>query len=138
MTTEEPEPHAAPAPAMKAARHRIAFRKISTVLAAFAAVGAVLGGLTGYWSTYRAVTNELLAPVSQKPMHSRLSIAVMPFANLSGDRSEDYFADGVVENLTIELSTHIAGLMVAGRGSAFSYKGKNVDAKQVGLNLGVR
>jgi TolB-like protein len=63
---------------------------------------------------------------------------VLPFSNLDGDATEDYFANGIVDNLTTDLSTHVAGLIVAGRGSAFSYKGKPVDPKQVGLSLGVR
>ena len=61
-----------------------------------------------------------------------------PFTNLNGDAAEDYFADGIVDNLTTDLSTHIAGLMVAGRGSAFSFKAKSFDPRQVGLSLGVR
>ena len=119
-------------------RHRVALRKLGAIFAGIAGVGAILGGMTGYWSTYRAVTAELLAPAAPKPMASRLSIAVLPFSNHGGDASEDYLANGIVDNLTTDLSTHIAGLIVAGRGSAFSYKGKTVDPKQVGLSLGVR
>jgi adenylate cyclase len=74
----------------------------------------------------------------RKPPGARLSIAVLPFTNLNGDAAEDYFADGIVDNLTTDLSTHIAGLMVAGRGSAFSFKAKTFDPRQVGLSLGVR
>jgi TolB-like protein/Tfp pilus assembly protein PilF len=139
MTMKESQSY--PRPAVAAAPkpvRRIALRKIGAVLAGFAGVGAVLGGLTGYWSTYRAVTTELLAPAPPKPMTARLSIAVLPFSNVSGDATEDYFADGLVNDLTTDLSTHISGLMVAGRGSAFSYKGKIVDFKQVGASLGVR
>src|SRR5262249_57633314 len=87
---------------------------------------------------WRSVSTEVRGAGLRKPTGSRLSIAIMPFANLSGDTAEDYFADGVVDNLTTDLSTPIAGLMVAGRGSAFTYKGKNVEPKQVGLSLGVR
>jgi adenylate cyclase len=139
MTAEQSKPdvHASVAVAGPV-RHRIALRKIGAIVAGFAGVGAVLGGLTGYWSTYRTVTTELLAPAVARPAPSRLSIAVLPFTNLSGVAADDYFADGVVDNLTIDLSTHIAGLMVAGRGSAFSYKAKVIDPKQVGANLGVR
>jgi adenylate cyclase len=136
MTARGPDLHARVAPAPP--RHRVALRKAGAVFAAVAGIGALLGGLTGYWSAYRAVTTELLAPASPRPTGARLSIAVMPFTNLSGDATQDYFADGIVDNLTTDLSTHIAGLTVAGRGSAFSYKGKLVDPKQVGANLGVR
>lgn len=140
MTVEEPDLDLR-APSVQVSeptRRRIALRRIGAVFAGVAGIGAVLGGFTGYWSAYRTVTTEFRAPVPPKPTGSRLSIAIMPFANLSGDTAEDYFADGVVDNLTTDLSTHIAGLMVAGRGSAFTYKGKNVDPKQIGLNLGVR
>jgi adenylate cyclase len=66
-----------------------------------------------------------------------LSIVVLPFANLSGDPSQDYFADGVTENLTTELS-RIKGSFVIARNTAFTYKGKSVDAKEIGKQLAVR
>jgi adenylate cyclase len=66
-----------------------------------------------------------------------LSIVVLPFANLSGDPAQDYFADGVTENLTTELS-RIKGSFVIARNTAFTYKGKTVDAKEIGKELGIR
>jgi TolB-like protein/class 3 adenylate cyclase len=66
-----------------------------------------------------------------------LSIVVLPFANLSGDASQDYFADGVTENLTTDLS-RLSGSFVIARNTAFTYKGKNADARQIGKELGVR
>ena len=68
---------------------------------------------------------------------AHLSIVVLPFANLSGDPSQDYFADGVTENLTTELS-RIEDSFVIARNTAFTYKGKSVDAKEIGKELGVR
>jgi adenylate cyclase len=68
---------------------------------------------------------------------AHLSIVVLPFANLSGDPSQDYFADGVTENLTTELS-RIRDSFVIARNTAFTYKGKSIDAKDVGKELGVR
>ena len=65
------------------------------------------------------------------------SIAVMPFANLSGDPQQEYFADGVVEDITTSLS-RIRWLFVIARNSSFAYKGRAVDIKQVGRDLGVR
>ena len=62
---------------------------------------------------------------------------VLPFANLSGDPSQDYFADGITENLTTELS-RIKDSFVIARNTAFTYKGKAVDAKEIGKELGVR
>jgi TolB-like protein/Tfp pilus assembly protein PilF len=65
------------------------------------------------------------------------SIAVLPFRNLSGDVEQDYFADGVVEDIITALS-RIRWLFVIARNSSFTYKGKTVDEKQVGRELGVR
>ena len=67
----------------------------------------------------------------------RLSIVVLPFANIGGDPEQDYFVDGVTESLTTDLS-RIAGSFVIGRNTAFTYKGKAVDLKQIGRELGVR
>jgi adenylate cyclase len=67
----------------------------------------------------------------------RLSIVVLPFANLSGDPEQDYFADAITDDLTTDLS-HLAGSFVIARNTAFTYKGKAVDMKQIGRELGVR
>jgi len=67
----------------------------------------------------------------------RLSIVVLPFENLSADKEQDYFADGITEDLTTDLS-HLDGSFVIARDTAFTYKGKPVDAKQIGKDLGVR
>jgi adenylate cyclase len=68
----------------------------------------------------------------------RPSIAVLPFHNLSGDPDQDYFADGVVDEITTVLSRFKDTLFVIARNSSFTYKGKVVDIKQVGRELGVR
>jgi TolB-like protein len=67
----------------------------------------------------------------------RLSIVVLPFGNLSGDPKQEYFADGVTESLTTDLS-RIGGSFVIGRHTAFTYKGKAVDLRQIGRELNVR
>jgi len=67
----------------------------------------------------------------------RLSIVVLPFVNLSGDPEQDYFVDGVTESLTTDLS-RISGSFVIGRHTAFTYKGKAVDLKQIGRELNIR
>ena len=67
----------------------------------------------------------------------RLSIVVLPFENLSGDKEQDYFADGITDDLTTDLS-HLPDSFVIARNTAFTYKGKPVDAKQIGRELGVR
>jgi TolB-like protein len=65
------------------------------------------------------------------------SIAVLPFQNMSGDPEQEYFADGIVEDIITALS-HFKSLFVIARNSSFTYKGKAVDVKQVGRELGVR
>jgi TolB-like protein/class 3 adenylate cyclase len=67
----------------------------------------------------------------------RLSIVVLPFANLSNDPEQEYFADGITDDLTTDLS-RIAGSFVIARNTAFTYKGKPADVRQVGRELGVR
>jgi TolB-like protein/Tfp pilus assembly protein PilF len=67
----------------------------------------------------------------------RPSIAVLPFTNMSGDAEQDYFADGMVEDIITGLS-RIKWLFVIARNSTFTYKGKSVDVKQAGRELGVR
>jgi hypothetical protein len=71
-----------------------------------------------------------------------LSIVVLPFANLSGDPSQDYFADAISDNLTTEISrlaaTEAPLSRVIARNTAFTYKGKNVDATEIGKELDVR
>lgn len=68
---------------------------------------------------------------------SKPSIAVLPFTNMSGDPDQDYFADGLVEDLITSLSK-VAGLFVIAKNSTFAYKGKTVDMRQIAKELGVR
>ena len=81
-----------------------------------------------------AASPRLVEPAKPLP---HLSIVVLPFANLSGDATQDYFADGVTESLTTDLA-RISGSFVIARNTAFTFKGKNVDAKDIGKELGVR
>ena len=71
------------------------------------------------------------------PLPDKPSIAVLPFANMSGDPEQEYFADGMVEEITTALS-RIRWLFVIARNSSFTYKGQAIDVKQVGRELGVR
>ena len=71
------------------------------------------------------------------PLLDKPSIAVLPFQNMSGDPEQDYFADGVVEDIITALS-RFKSLFVIARNSSFTYKGKAVDIKQIGRELGVR
>jgi TolB-like protein/class 3 adenylate cyclase len=80
------------------------------------------------------------APLESAPEKSgppRLSIVVLPFANLGGAPEQEHFVDGVTESLTTDLS-RITNALVVARNTAFTYKGKTVDAKQIGRELNVR
>jgi TolB-like protein len=94
----------------------------------------------GYRFVGPAVTSEEAAASSAAPALSlpdRPSIAVLPFTNLSGDPEQEYFADGIVEDITTALS-RMRWLFVIARNSSFAFKGRAVDAKQIGRELGVR
>ena len=83
-------------------------------------------------------TESLAAPTTPAlPLPDKPSIAVLPFANISGDPEQEYFADGMVEEIITALS-RIRWLFVIARNSSFTYKGQAVDVKQVGRELGVR
>jgi TolB-like protein/class 3 adenylate cyclase/Tfp pilus assembly protein PilF len=76
-------------------------------------------------------------PLSQPAVAARLSIVVLPFANLSNDPEQQYFADGITEDLTTDLS-RLAPMFVISGSTAFTYRNKPVDTKQIGRELGVR
>jgi len=77
------------------------------------------------------------APVPRPASAPHLSIVVLPFADLSEGRDQQYFADGIADDLTTDLS-RLAGMFVIARNTAFTYKDKPIDAKQIGRELGVR
>jgi adenylate cyclase len=77
------------------------------------------------------------APGTILPLPDKPSIAVLPFVNMSGDPEQEYFADGIVEDILTGLA-RLRWLFVIARNSSFSYKGRNVDVRQVGRELGVR
>jgi adenylate cyclase len=92
--------------------------------------------------TYRIAIPKAAAPTSAVPatplpLPEKPSIAVLPFQNMSGDREQDYFADGTVEDIITALS-RFKSLFVIARNSSFAYAGKAVDIKEVGRELGVR
>jgi hypothetical protein len=80
-----------------------------------------------------AASPQILPAVASTPA-PRLSIVVLPFANLSSDPDQEYFADGITDDLTTDLS-RISESFVIARNTAFTYKGKAVDAKQIGRDL---
>lgn len=115
---------------------------IGGALASIAAVGAIAGGLVGYWTVWKTLRTDVF-PESQKTQKQatvrpdvapRLSLVVLPFANLNNDAEQDYFADGITTDLTTDLA-QMPETFVIGRGTAFTYK---VDLKTLGKNLGIR
>jgi adenylate cyclase len=116
-------------------------------LAVFAAIAAsliiVAGGawlLIGSNRPAAVTTNSPALSASRAVATAEakhLSIVVLPFTNLSGDPAQNYFADGITENLTTDLS-RIRNAFVIARNTAFTFKGKTIDAKEVGKELGVR
>ncbi len=108
-----------------------------TLRFALAAILLLAFGVAAYaFIEWLPRTGEAVAPAAtiqaDKP-----AIAVLPFNNLSGDPEQDYFADGITEDLTTDLS-RLSGLFVVARNSAFAYKGRSVDVRTVAEELGVR
>jgi adenylate cyclase len=86
---------------------------------------------------YRLATTSRPTVPAVAPERIKPSIAVLPFINMSGDAEQEYFADGMTEDLITDLSRH-EGLIVIARNSTFAYKGKSVDARQIAKEVGVR
>jgi TolB-like protein len=101
----------------------------------FRFIGAVQEGQTPATAPSSGAQNDDTAQRLFSP--PRLSIVVLPFANLSGDPEQEYFADGVTDSLTTDLS-RIGGAFVIGRNTAFTFKGKAADVREIGRELNVR
>ncbi len=86
---------------------------------------------------YRVTGMPTVAIATPKPTTSRPSIAVLPFTNMSGDPEQEYFSDGITEDIITELS-RFRDLHVSARNSTFQYRGKNIDVKRIGRELGVQ
>jgi class 3 adenylate cyclase/TolB-like protein len=114
-------------------------RSVSALLTALAAVVVVALLAAGTYAWHSGIAMRLLGASAEDKLANapRLSIVVLPFENLSGDKEQDYFADGITDDLTTDLS-HLPDSFVISRGTAFTYKGKPIDAKQTGRDLGVR
>jgi TolB-like protein len=108
-------------------------KNIARPMRAYAMSAAAVASLAAVQPV--APTREVVEPLTSAA--SRLSIVVLPFTNLSNDPEQEYFADGITDDLTSDLS-RISGSFVIARNTAFTYKGKPVNVKQVGRELGVR
>ncbi|HTO82577.1 MAG TPA: adenylate/guanylate cyclase domain-containing protein [Methylomirabilota bacterium] len=105
-------------------------RRAPLAVAAFLLL-LVMAGALAWWRPWQPPFKPDL-PLPDKP-----SIAVLPFTNMSGDPQQEYFADGMTDDLITDLS-QISGLFVIARNSTFSYKGRTIDPRQVAKELGVR
>jgi TolB-like protein/class 3 adenylate cyclase len=112
---------------------------IAIGLAAIAAL-VIAAGAWWLWPATKSSPPPAMAAstsIAQPLTAPRLSIVVLPFANLSSDPEQQYFADGITEDVTTDLS-RIAHSLVISRNTAFTYRNKSVDTKQIGRELGVR
>ena len=113
-------------------------RKVKTAIVAVAGVGAVLSGLVGYYTSYKAVKGVPEAAATAQPpsaVVNPLSIVVLPFTNQTGDPAQAYVADGLTTSVTADLS-RIRDAYVVNAATAAAHGGK--DLQQVGRTLGVR
>lgn len=97
---------------------------------------AVVAGGSALWLSRTPSPGPVTVQSDAQPLPDKSSVAVLPFANMSDDPQQSYFADGIAEDLMTDLS-HVDGLTVIARHSAFAYKGRDIDLRQVGRDLGV-
>lgn len=121
-------------PVVRPAPFAPTFRRLAVAAVAVAMV--LVGGLV-WWSPWVPVTEPAVADHVAYPLPDKPSLAVLPFANMSGDPDQEYFADGITEDIITDLSK-VSGMFVIARNSTFAYKGRQVDVREVAENLGVR
>jgi TolB-like protein/DNA-binding winged helix-turn-helix (wHTH) protein len=118
---------------------------VGGTLASVAAIGAIAGGLVGYWNVWKTLRTEAVReaqqiqgqPTVRPEMAARLSLVVLPFDNLNNDPEQDRLADAITTDLTTELARAPTAFVI-GREIALTYKNKLIDLKQLGTNLGTR
>jgi len=117
---------------------REATPKTPKLIAAIIVITLVIAGGTAYWFKTQVRQEEPVSVTSMAyPLPDKPSIAVLPFTNMSDDAQQEYFADGMTEDLITDISK-VSGLFVIARNSVFTYKGKAVKVRQVAEELGVR
>lgn len=126
------KPTASPRPA-----GRIPWSKRGIAAAVAAALLIVVAGGVTVWRPWAPDVEPASVERMAFPLPDKPSIAVLPFTNMSGDPEQEYFVDGMTEDITTALS-RFKHLFVIARNSAFAYKGKQANAQQVGRELGVR
>lgn len=118
---------------------------VGGTLASVAAIGAIAGGLVGYWNVWKTLRTDAVRqaqeihgqPRVRPEIVPRLSLVVLPFASLNNDPEQDHLADAITTDLTADLARTPATFVV-GRDTALTYKNKSVDLKQLGMDLGIR
>ena len=126
-----------------AAAHRVirakrtVAKKWSKMLGAAVAALVVIGAVAVWHFYFRPPKEVASVERNESPLPDKPSIAVLPFDNMSGDSGQDYFADGMTDELITDLSK-ISGLLVISRNSSFTYKGKTVNVQQVANDLNVK
>jgi len=114
--------------------------RVAIAAAAVAAVLLIAGSAWWLWPAAKPSSGLAVAAntsIAQPLVAPRLSIVALPFANLSSDPDQEYFADGITEDVTTDLS-RIANSFVISHNTAFTYRNKSVDTKEIGRELGVR
>jgi adenylate cyclase len=112
-------------------------RRSGGAVVAAALALAIIGGAVAWWRPWEPRYEPALSAKMALPLPDRPSIAVLPFTNMSDDPKQEYFADGITDDLITDLS-QVSGLFVISRNSTFAYKGKVVPPKLVSEELGVR
>ena len=128
----------APAAPEKPADEKTKPSKAKWIASAAAAIAVIL--FVVLWQLHDKKSMGPKKEAVQQPIHfspEKRSIAVLPFDNLSGDQEQEYFSDGITEDIITDLSK-VSGLFVIARNSSFSYKGKQVKVQDVAKDLGVR
>lgn len=144
-TSDKEQPGKPPSDRNPKSRLRARLQLIGGVLASIAAVGAIAGGLVGYWNVWKTLRTDVFPERQRTQMEAaarpdivpRLSFVVLPFANLNNDPEQDYFVDSITIDLTTDLA-QMPGAFVIGRGTAFTFKNKQIDFKALGKELGIR
>lgn len=144
-TSDSGQPGKLPSDRNLKGRLRARLQLIGGALASIAAIGAIAGGLVGYWTVWKTLRTDVFPDKQQTQREAtarpdiapRLSLVVLPFANLNNDPEQDYFADGITTDLTTDLA-QMPGAFVIGRGTAFTYKNKQIDFRTLGKDLVIR
>jgi adenylate cyclase len=126
-TSDKEQPGKPPSDRNLKSRLRARIQLIGGALASIAAVGAIAGGLVGYWNVWKTVSTDLFRDAQKTQREAaarpditpRLSLVVLPFANLNNDVEQDYFAEAITTDLTTDLA-QMPGSFVIGRETAFT------------------